>query len=58
MDEPIVARDVVRRLAVEAAERQQPLREANPYPAGSAASLSFEIAYWAREREPNGEAYA
>lgn len=56
--EPIVDKDEIRRLAYEAAERQQPLHEANPYPEGCRARLCFELAYWERQRDLNGEATA
>lgn len=56
--EPIVSRDTIRDLARAAVESGKPLQQANPYPPETSAHRRFEIDYWARERELNGEAYA
>ena len=58
MNEPIVPRDTIRELARQAADRGERLIHANPYPEGTEAHLRFEIDFWARERELNGEEYA
>lgn len=53
--EPIVSKDEIRRRAFEAAERQQPIHDANPYPEGCRSRLCFELAYWEKVRDLEGE---
>lgn len=56
--EPIVSKDEIRRLAYEAADLQQSIHDSNPYPEGTRAHNCYQLCYWERERELNGESYA
>lgn len=53
--EPIVSRDEIRCRAYDAADAQQAIHKANPYPPGSTAHRRFEIDCWARHRWLSGE---
>lgn len=55
--EPIVSKDEIWRAASEAADKQQCIHESNPFPYGTQAHVTFQIYYWQRVRELNGEEY-
>jgi hypothetical protein len=55
MDQEITAKDVIREKANEAAERQIPLSHCTHYLANPSARVTFEIYYWERMMELNGE---
>lgn len=54
--EPIISRETIRDLARKAAERSENVNVANPYPADTAAHLSFERDYWVAVRDLEIEA--
>lgn len=53
--EPIVSKDDIWVAARKAADEQRSIHDSNPYPEGTRAHNQFQLFYWQRERELNGE---
>lgn len=56
--EPIVSKAEIWERAKDAAEKQLCIHESNPFPEGMQAHSTYQLFYWQRERELNGETYS